>query len=85
MAQLLYYMKKQNSLTIKKKVMKIQTTVVTQTANEILGIDSKQLYYLIIKTDDELNKIVVNVGEKTHNNVLSLINMEEKTPQKTKK
>lgn len=62
--------------------MKISTTTVTQTANEILGTKEKKLYYLIIQTDryetdnekTEREKLVINVGEKTHNKVKELMN-----------
>lgn len=52
--------------------MKIETTTVTQTGNEVLGTKEKSLYYLIV-TNSESEKIVINVGEKTHNTVMELI------------
>lgn len=55
--------------------MKIQTTSVQQTANEVLGTKAKSLYYLIVE-NSEGNKIVINVGEKTHNSVQELIQIE---------
>lgn len=60
--------------------MKIETTTVTQTSNEILGTTEKTLYYLIVtastgKPDD---KMVINVGEKTHKSIQELIEKEEK-------
>lgn len=48
----------------------VNTTTVTQTANELLGTAAKKLYYLIIKTDK--GQLVINVGEKTHNEVQKL-------------
>lgn len=52
-------------------VMKIQTTSVTQSANEVLGTKEKKLYYLIIE-NSKGEKLTVNVGEKTHNEVMNL-------------
>lgn len=52
--------------------MQITTTTVTQTANEVLGRKEKKLYYLII-TNQLDEKLVVNVGEITHNTVTKLI------------
>lgn len=49
----------------------IQTTTITQFANEILGTPEKQLYYLIIKT--QKGKRVVNIGQKTHDEIYKLI------------
>lgn len=48
--------------------MKVTTTSVEQTANEILGTPAKTLWYLIIENNKGV-KLVVNVGEKTHNKV----------------
>lgn len=53
--------------------MKINTTSVEQTANEVLGTKAKKLYYLIIETTDGKEKLVINVGEKTHDSVKKLI------------
>lgn len=52
--------------------MKIQTTTVTQTANEILGTESKTLYYLIV-TNEKEEKTTINVGQKTHESIKKLI------------
>lgn len=51
--------------------MKVTTTSVTQNANEILGTKEKVLYYLILE-NDKGEKLVINVGEKTHNGVKAL-------------
>lgn len=49
---------------------KITTTSVTQTANEILGTPEKKLFYLIIET--QKGKMQLNVGQKTHDEVLRI-------------
>lgn len=51
-------------------LLEITTTSVKQTANEMLKTKEKTLYYLIIKNETE--QMVINVGEKTHNEVLRL-------------
>lgn len=51
--------------------MTIETTTVEQTANETLGTPAKKLYYLIIK-NTKGNKLIVNVGQKTHDQVQTL-------------
>lgn len=51
--------------------MKIQTTTVTQSSNELLGTESKILYYLII-TNDKGEKVTLNVGQKTHESIKKL-------------
>jgi len=55
--------------------MKIATTTVIQTANETLGTNEKKLYYLII-ANDQNEKVVINVGEKTHEKVKELLKNE---------
>lgn len=60
----------------KQFTMKIQTTSVTQTANEILGTKEKKLYYLIIE-NNKGNKLTINVGEKTHDQVKELAAAEQ--------
>lgn len=56
---------------------KITTTKVTQTANEVLGTKEKTLYYLIVEVEGK-EKLVINVGEKTHDKVLELTTIKEK-------
>lgn len=56
--------------------MKITTTSVTQTGNEILGTAERNLYYLIVE-NDKGSKLVINVGKKTHDQVQKLKNEEE--------
>lgn len=53
----------------------VTTTSVTQTANKVLGTEEKTLFYLILET--EKGKLIVNVGQKTHDKV-KLITEEEK-------
>lgn len=68
-----------------KNKMKIATTTVTQSANEVLGVELKNLYYLIIE-NNEGKKMIVNVGKKTHDNVNALVKAElENTKQGGKK
>lgn len=50
---------------------KITTTSITQTSNEILGTEEKTLYYLIIEVQGK-EKLVINVGDKTHKKVTEL-------------
>lgn len=52
---------------------RITTTNVEQTANEVLGTKAKKLYYLIVEVEGK-EKLVINVGEKTHDKVLELTN-----------
>lgn len=52
------------------KTATVTTTTVTQTANEILGKKEQKLYYLIIETTK--GKMIINVGEKTHDKVKEL-------------
>lgn len=55
--------------------MTIKTTTVTQSANEILGVEARNLYYLILETEQG-QKYVINVGKKTHDNVQKMIESE---------
>lgn len=48
--------------------MKIETTSVRQPGNETLGTQDKVLYYLILMNDTG-EKLVINVGQKTHDRV----------------
>lgn len=57
--------------------MKVQTTSVTQSGNEVLGVKEKKLYYLIVE-NKKMNKLVINVGQKTHDEVQKLVQEEEK-------
>lgn len=50
--------------------LEVVTTSVTQSANEVLGTKEKNLFYLIIGEGE--NKVTINVGEKTHNQVKEL-------------
>lgn len=63
--------------------MKINTTSVEQTANEVLGTQAKKLYYLIVE-NSKGNKLVINVGQKTHDQVQKLVG-EEAVGDKPKK
>lgn len=63
--------------------MTIETTSVSQTANEVLGTEAKNLYYLIIK-NNKGNKLVVNVGKKTHDEVQKLSKEEGSAPSQKK-
>lgn len=49
----------------------VQATSVTQSANTVLNTKEKILWYLIIGEGE--NKIVINVGEKTHDSVKKYI------------
>lgn len=57
--------------------MKINTTTVTQGSNEVLGVKERTLYYLIIENIKN-EKLVINVGQKTHESVQKLLKGEEK-------
>jgi len=50
--------------------MKVTTTSVTQSANEILGTEEKTLYYLVLESPK--GKMTINVGKKTHDEVKRL-------------
>lgn len=60
--------------------MQVQTTSVTQSANAVLGTTEKTLYYLII--GEGVDKITLNVGEKTHAGVKALVEKEAKKTEK---
>lgn len=51
--------------------IEVNTTVTKQEANEMLGFAAKELYYLIIGEGE--NKLVINVGLKTHEAVKKLV------------
>lgn len=57
---------------LKQNKMKIQTTVTKQMGNEVLGTKDKNLYYLIIE-NRKGEKVILNVGEKTHLGVIELL------------
>lgn len=61
----------------KTKIMNatVTTTSVTQTGNEVLGTKEKKLYYFIVETPK--GKLVVNVGEKTHDEIRRLTLVEK--------
>lgn len=63
--------------------MKISTTSVQQTANEVLGTPEKKLYYLIVE-NSKGKKLVINVGQKTHDSVQELTK-DETAPEKGSK
>lgn len=48
----------------------VKTASVTQLANYDLNMEEKTLYYLVIETPK--GKYTLNVGEKTHNQILEL-------------
>lgn len=58
--------------TAPKTNAEVQTTMITQQGNPILGTEEKILYYLIIKT--EKGKKVINIGQKTHDEIFKLLN-----------
>lgn len=66
----------QSDKTDDKNKMKITTTSVTQSANETLGKKETCLYYLIVE-NNKGSKLIVNVGQKTHDKVLELTKQEE--------
>lgn len=61
--------------------MKVTTTTVAQTANELLGTEAKNLYYLILENNKGTKKII-NVGKKTHEEVQKLNEEETEKPKK---
>lgn len=48
----------------------VNTTSITQSANELLGKKEQKLYYLIITTAK--GQLTINVGQKTHDEVQRL-------------
>lgn len=56
--------------------MKISVTQVKQAANKVLETEEKTLSYLVIE-NSKGEKLVVNVGGKTHDGVLKLIENEK--------
>jgi len=63
--------------------MKVATTTVTQSANEILGVEAKNLHYLILETNTG-EKYIINVGKKTHDNVQKMLDSEVTNQKKLK-
>lgn len=49
----------------------VTTTSVKQEANDVLGTPEKTLYYLILK-NEKGGQMIVNVGQKTHDQVKEL-------------
>lgn len=62
--------------------MKITVAKAQQTAIPELEKAEKTLYYLIVKSETTDQKIILNVGEKSYNGVLELIQTEEQKPKK---
>jgi uncharacterized protein YpmB len=63
--------------------MTITSTTVQQTASEELGTPTKDLYYLIIKNSKN-QKLIINVGKKTHEQVQALLKEDEtEVPRET--
>ena len=60
----------------------VNVTSTTQKGNEVLGTNDKTLYYLILGEGE--NKTVINVGEKTFNNVKELLTKSVVTSEKKK-
>lgn len=56
--------------------MTVQTTKVQVPANDVLGTKEKTLHYIIIENNGE--KAVINVGEKTVKQVTEVINAKPK-------
>lgn len=48
----------------------VQTTSVTQSANELMGTKEKTLYFLVVETP--IGKYTMNVGQKSHDEVKRL-------------
>lgn len=57
--------------------MKVNVTTVTQTANKLLGTEEKTMYFLILEEGTE--KLVINIGKKTHDRVLDLTKTKAET------
>lgn len=62
--------------------MKVTTTNVTQSANEILGKKETVMYYLIVENNIG-KKLIINVGKKTHDEI-QLLNETESVETKQK-
>ena len=54
------------------QTVQVQTTMITQAGNEILGTPDKILYYLVIKKGDK--KRILNIGKATHDMVWKMLN-----------
>lgn len=50
--------------------IEVTTTSTKQEANDILGTPAKTIYYLIIGEGE--NKVVIHVGQKTHDSIKTL-------------
>lgn len=61
--------------------MDITTTSVKQEANKLLNTPEKTLYYLIIRNKNN-TQMIINVGQKTHDQVQALLAEEKQTSLK---
>lgn len=59
--------------------LEVTTTKVKQEANDVLGTKEKELCYLIIGEGNE--KLVINVGQKTHDSVKKLTETKQNDKQ----
>lgn len=57
-------------------MIKVTTTSITQTGNEMLGRADKTTYYVVI--DDGKEKVVIRCGEENHKKLQTMLNTENK-------